>query len=240
MTVRWLDFDPDTGRLRLDSCPAAERRAPGWSRSAARATRSARSTTSRRSSPRSAPPRTRWSSSTRSSSCPHLPIDVARARLRSARLLALQVVRPAPGRAVVPRRPRRAHPRLQGPPRRDRRRAPVRDRDAVVRGAGGRSPRRSTISPGSAARSRPTRPPAANGSSPRCDAATAYERDLGERLLAGLSRLNSVRLYGPRDDGRAASRPSPSRSRATTRTRSRGIWPSAASSPGRATSTRSR
>lgn len=29
------------------------------------------------------------------------------------------------------------------------------------------------------------------------DAATAYERDLGERLLAGLSRLNSVRLYGP-------------------------------------------
>ena len=29
------------------------------------------------------------------------------------------------------------------------------------------------------------------------DAATAYERDLGERLLTGLSRLNSVRLYGP-------------------------------------------
>lgn len=29
------------------------------------------------------------------------------------------------------------------------------------------------------------------------DAATAYERQLGERLLAGLSRLNSVRLFGP-------------------------------------------
>lgn len=29
------------------------------------------------------------------------------------------------------------------------------------------------------------------------DAATAYERDLGARLLAGLARLNSVRLYGP-------------------------------------------
>lgn len=29
------------------------------------------------------------------------------------------------------------------------------------------------------------------------DAATAYERELGERLLAGLARLNSVRLYGP-------------------------------------------
>ena len=29
------------------------------------------------------------------------------------------------------------------------------------------------------------------------DAATAYEGELGERLLAGLSRLNSVRLYGP-------------------------------------------
>ena len=29
------------------------------------------------------------------------------------------------------------------------------------------------------------------------DAATAYERELGDRLLAGLTRLNSVRLYGP-------------------------------------------
>ncbi len=29
------------------------------------------------------------------------------------------------------------------------------------------------------------------------DAAAAYERKLGERLLAGLARLNSVRLYGP-------------------------------------------
>ena len=52
------------------------------------------------------------------------------------------------------------------------------------------------------------------------EAATAYERELGERLLAGLRTIPGLRLYGAAERWTAASRPSPSRSPATTPTRS--------------------
>ena len=106
----------------------------------------------------------------------HEPIDVARDRLRRAALLAVQVLRPAP-------RDRVRAPRA----RRDWRPYKARPRRAVARSRRARC--RTSCSPGSARRSRTSR---RSAGWPR---SATYERELGERFLAGLP--DNVTLYGP-------------------------------------------
>ncbi len=133
---------------------------------------------------------------------PHGRIDRVAHGPRRRRLLAVQVLRPAPGPGRDPPRPGRALARRpRAPGRRDARRPPLRDRHAVARGAG-RLRRRRRV-PGGAGGGRHA---AASASTRPSRASRAYEESLSAHALTRLTSTPGVRLYGIADPARVAER----------------------------------
>ena len=165
MTVRWLDFDPATGRWSLDDLAAllgpktrlvalgAASNALGTLNPIAEACALVRARQRRPDLYRRGPVG------------PARRHRRHRARLRFPRLLAVQILRPAPGRAVDAPRPRRRAPTRSAPPATTARTAsrPARRRSRARPACSARS----TISNGSAARSIPPPTAAARGWSRR-------------------------------------------------------------------------
>ena len=136
--VRWLDFDPDSGSLRLDALPGLL--GPKTRLVAVGMASNALGTLN------DVPGIVRTVRAHSDAlvyvdavqSVPHLPTDVTALGCDFLACSPLQILRPASGCVVGPRRCHAAAVRLQSPPRRDRAAgAPLRNRHAVLRGAGG-------------------------------------------------------------------------------------------------------
>ena len=196
MTVRWLDFDPDTGRLRLDQLPAllSDRTRLVAVGGASNALGTVNDLAAIVAAVRAGSDALTFVDAVQLA--PHLPIDV---RALGCDLLACSPYKlfgPHLGllwcRAdlaerihaykVRPAGTEGAHRFETGTPSFEAQAGFTATVDYLAWLGGEVAP---------AAATRRDRIVAALA------AATAYERDLGERLLASLSRLNSVRLYGP-------------------------------------------
>ena len=154
-----------------------------------------------------------------------------RARARRAALLALQVLRPAPGHRGDPARPRRVaarRPRAAG-------------RRGARRGTASRpAPSRTRRSPGAWRRSSTCARSATATSTRPSRGSSSTRTQLSRRFLERPAAIGRRRSTASATRPRAARRPSASTSTAARRERWPSCWPSATSTCGTATTTRSR